>query len=87
MNLIDNLLAVAAEYGAHRNLSPARVSTLVFNDGKKLTLLMRGESTVTLPVYERSMRWFSKHWPSGATWPLQYPDSEWDWAGETSRVE
>jgi len=76
MNLIDNLLEVAAVYGAHRNLSPARVSTLVFNDGKKLTLLMQAKATLTLTVYERSMRWFAKHWPDGAAWPgwVGWPD-------------
>lgn len=68
MTLTDQLLVVARAYCAARGLSMARVSTLVFNEGKKLGLI-EGGSDLTTKNLERAMQWFSDRWPEGANWP------------------
>lgn len=70
MHLTDQLLTVARAYCAARELSMARVSTLIFNDGKKLDLLEQGKDLAT-KNHERAMQWFSDRWPDGAEWPLE----------------
>lgn len=69
MTLVDQLLAVATEYARARNLSLARVSTLVFNDGKVFDRLSDGKD-LTTGRYETSLRWLSANWPEGAQWPV-----------------
>lgn len=68
MTLTGQLLTVARAYCRARNLSIARVSTLVFNDGKKLDLIAQGADLGTRGL-ERAMRWFSAEWPENAAWP------------------
>lgn len=68
MTLTDQLLAVARAYCAARGLSMSRVSTLVFNDGKKLDLIDGGSDLATKNL-ERAMQWFSDRWPAGTEWP------------------
>ena len=67
-NLRFQLLAVADAYAAHRGLSRARVSTIVFNAGAALDRIAAGRD-LTTGNFERAMRWFSLNWPSGAKWP------------------
>ena len=66
--LKQNLLIVSRAYCEVKGVSQARISTLVFNDGKKLGRLERGADLST-SNYERAMAWFSDRWPSGAQWP------------------
>lgn len=77
MALTDQLLTVARTFCAARNLSIARVSTLVFNSGKKLSLL-DGGADLSTKSYEQAMVWFSVNWPDGATWPegIERPAAE-----------
>jgi hypothetical protein len=44
---IDGLIASAQEYAARRNISEARLSTILFNDGKRLQRLREGRSDLT----------------------------------------
>lgn len=68
MTLTDQLLAVADAYCKARDISKSRVSTLIFNDGKKLGLIEDGKDLAT-KNHERAMQWFSDRWPEGAAWP------------------
>lgn len=70
MRLTDQLLTVARAYCAACELSPARVSTLIFNDGKKLDLLEQGKDLAT-KNHERAMQWFSDRWPAETDWPAE----------------
>lgn len=49
-------------------MSRARLSTLLFNDGKRLGVIAGGGDLQTRN-YERAMRWLSANWPEGAEWP------------------
>ena len=62
------MIVVADAYCLARQLSRARVSTIVFNAGATLDRIVAGRDLNT-GTYERAMRWFSEHWPEGADWP------------------
>lgn len=70
MQLTDQLLTVARVYCAAREVSKSRVSTLIFNDGKKFDLLEQGKDLGT-KTHEKAMQWFSDRWPEGADWPAE----------------
>jgi hypothetical protein len=54
-------------------LSLARVSTLVFNEGKKLEAIASRGADLATGRFENAMRWFSAHWPEGCDWPSDVP--------------
>lgn len=68
MDYRDRLLAVAHAYREARGLSLSRVSTLVQGGGSFLDGLANGKGC-TVDTYERSLQWFSDHWPENAAWP------------------
>lgn len=69
MTLLDQLRTVAAAYGKARTLKTGRVSTLVFGDGMKLAKIAADKADVTTSRFEKTMQWFSDHWPEGTPWP------------------
>lgn len=69
MVLTDQLLTVARAFCAARELSLSRVSTLVFNDGKKLDSIASKGSDLATGKFEAAMDWFSANWPENAVWP------------------
>jgi len=69
MTLTEQLLIVARAYCTARELSLARVSTLVFNDGKKLDGIANKGVDLATGRFEAAMRWFSDNWPAGTCWP------------------
>lgn len=50
----------------------SRVSTIVFNDGKKLAAIEGGADLQT-SKFEQAMAWFSAHWPDDTAWPDDVP--------------
>ena len=68
MNAIHHLLQLVDAYRAARQLSDARVSTLVFNDGSKVKTLREGRD-IGVRTAMRAVQWFSDNWPEGAEWP------------------
>ncbi len=68
MDQRDTLLLLAETYAAATNRSVARVATLAANDGKFFRRLSEGRSC-TFPVLNRTIQWFSDHWPSETPWP------------------
>lgn len=69
MDYRQQLLKLADDYSAGTGRSLARVATLVRNDGKFFKRLKLGAGC-TMDTYERSLKWFSEHWPEGADWPV-----------------
>lgn len=72
MQMTSQLLTVASAFCRARGLSVSRVSTLVFNDGKKLDAIENGSDLAT-GRFEAAMQWFSENWPEGADWPRGVP--------------
>jgi len=72
MNLREQLLTVSEAYCRETGLSASRVSTLVFNDGKRLPAITAGGDLAT-GRFEHALRWFSDHWPADAA--ERWPDS------------
>lgn len=68
MNLADQLVLVADTYGAAKRRSRSRISTVVFNDGKRLDSVACGKD-IGVRTFERAMIWFSDNWPPGVEWP------------------
>jgi len=68
----DHLLRVVDAYREAHRVSDPRVSTLMFNDGKRIGLLRKGGD-----IGSRSLviafQWLSDHWPEGAVWPADVP--------------
>lgn len=69
MRMTDQLVLVAKAYCEARDLSLARVSTLIFNDGKKLDGIATRGVDLSTARFEHAMEWFSANWPDGAEWP------------------
>lgn len=72
MNLRDQLISVSDVFCAARQLSRARVSTIVFNAGSTLDRIASGRDLAT-GNFERAMRWFSDNWPADTEWPEGVP--------------
>ncbi len=68
MNTIQSLLMVVDAFREARQVSDARVSTLVFNDGGKVKQLREGRDIGVLTSM-RAFQWFSDNWPENAQWP------------------
>lgn len=69
-SLRTKLLAVSDAYCLARDISRARVSTIVFNGGMALDRIASGKD-LTTGNFERAMRWFHENWPEGAEWPVE----------------
>lgn len=63
------LVETARIYANALGISQSRVSTVIFNDGKRLRSLAEDGCDVGTKVFERSMQWFSDNWPDGTDWP------------------
>lgn len=73
MNLTQQLVTVARAYGEAKKLSLARISTIVLNDGKKLSQIENDGVDLTTGRFESAMRWFSTNWPERTRWPRGIP--------------
>lgn len=83
MTMREQLLTVAKAYSEARGLSMSRVSTLVFNDGKKLSLVENGSDLHTAK-FEQVMNWFFENWPSDIDWPSEVPFPRSEQASEVA---
>lgn len=73
MKITEQLMMVADAYCKAKGLSLSRVSTLIFNDGKRLDAIREGSDLYT-GRFEQALVWFSEHWPEGdESWPLGVP--------------
>ena len=70
MDYRETLLTVAHAYCVATDLSLARVSTLVRNDGKFFKRMAESGAGCTMATYEAAMRWFVQHWPTDKEWPM-----------------
>jgi hypothetical protein len=68
MDLRTCLFRVADRYCGALNISRPRLATLLVNDGKFFDRVAAGGG-FTARTYERSLRWFSDHWPNDTPWP------------------
>ncbi|WCS27265.1 hypothetical protein LOK46_10730 [Methylobacterium sp. NMS14P] len=68
----DHLLRVIDAFREAREVSDARVSALLFNDGKRVRLLRCGGDVGSRPL-AASFQWLSDHWPAGGEWPADVP--------------
>ncbi|QOZ25315.1 hypothetical protein [Bradyrhizobium sp. CCBAU 51753] len=72
MKLTDQLLTVAETYCSAKEISLARVSTLIFNDGKRFAAIQRGGNLGT-DQFEKAISWFSERWDDNTPWPIGFP--------------
>lgn len=72
MASIDHLLVLADAYGAATGRSRARVSTLVFNDGKGLDRIAGG-ADIGVRRCGTAISWFAANWPPETPWPAGVP--------------
>ena len=68
-----SFLTLVDRYCAHRRLSDARVSTLIFNDGARIATLRAGTGEIGVKRLARAILWLSENWPDGAEWPSEIP--------------
>lgn len=73
MTLKEQLLTVAHAYCEAVERSPARISTIIFNDGKTLRLIEEKGADLGIKRFEYAMAWFSSHWPDKTKWPAGVP--------------
>ncbi|KFG68678.1 hypothetical protein JH26_14475 [Microvirga sp. BSC39] len=72
MLTVDHLLTLFDPFCEARRISAARLSTLLFNDGKRILLLKNGGDIGSRRLQE-AFQWLSDHWPEGAEWPSDVP--------------
>ena len=66
---VDQLMVLADAFCTARGgLSRSRLSTLLFNDGKRLDRLAEGGDLGTRQS-KKAVDWLSDNWPDGADWP------------------
>lgn len=75
MKHTERLLTVADAYCAAAKRSRSRISTIIFNDGKRLDRIADG-ADLTTTAWENAMQWFSENWPDGCEWPNEVARSE-----------
>lgn len=69
---ISHLLKIINAYQAATGLADSSVSTYVFNDGKKVTSLRKGNG-IDIRRFNSAFQWFSNHWPKNTPWPTGIP--------------
>jgi hypothetical protein len=72
MSSIDQLLAVARAYAKAEGVKLSTVSSRALDDGKRLAAIVNG-ADIRVGRFERTMQWFSDHWPEGVRWPVDVP--------------
>src|SRR6185503_11160731 len=70
--LRQNLLRVARAYARRTRLSLSTVSDQARGDNRFFAAFERGEVSITIRNYAKTMLWFSDNWPGG-TWPKLNP--------------
>jgi hypothetical protein len=68
MSAIDDLIAVARAYAEAEDIDISRVSWRALGDTKKLGAILAGRD-IQVRRLEKTMIWFSDHWPERAIWP------------------
>lgn len=72
MLTVDHLLTLIGPFCQARGISESRLSSLIFNDGKRVKLLRAGGDISSRKLVQ-TFQWFSDHWPEGAEWPQDVP--------------
>ena len=68
----DDLLKLFPPFCEARRISEARLSMLLFNDGKRIKALRLGGDIGSRRLSE-AFQWFSDNWPDEAEWPADVP--------------
>lgn len=68
MTQIDDILRLANDFGRARGIGLPRVSTIIFNDGKRLAQLENGADMGVMSA-TAAIQKFSNEWPRGVKWP------------------
>lgn len=70
-----NILYLAEKYCDHTGLSKSYVGMLAVRDSKFYARLKSGGGC-TVRTYNRTVQWFSAHWPDSVAWPADIPRPE-----------
>lgn len=68
MDRPQQIIAVAKAYAAAEDIPLTTVSRRVFQNGTRLSLLIKGGDIQTRTA-DAAMQWLSDHWPTNAVWP------------------
>lgn len=68
MSAIDDLMKLASSYADATGLELSTVSWRALGDTKKLAAIQSG-SDIQVRRCEKTIQWFSDHWPAGKAWP------------------
>lgn len=68
MDYRDQLLCLARRYCEARNLSEARIATIILNRGAFFAHI-RGGASCSVDTFLKVKRWFRDNWPEGQPWP------------------
>ena len=67
--LFTNLVRLSNSYAAHPDISLWRVGHLAANRGTYLVYLDNEKHACRISTCNRTIQWFSDHWPQGLLWP------------------
>lgn len=69
MQTVDHLLLLVPPFCRSRQISESRLSTLLFNDGKRVGAMRKRNGDIGSRKLLEAFQWFSDHWPTDAEWP------------------
>lgn len=68
MTLRDQFLALCRLYADAKSITLGRLSSQMFDDGKKIPAIEDG-SDLTTRRFEAGVRFLAENWPDGLIWP------------------
>lgn len=69
MDQVQQLLLLVDAFGRGK-MADATISTRLFNDGKRISILRNGGDIGTRRL-STAIQWFSNNWPTDAEWPSE----------------
>jgi len=72
MLTVDDLIKLFEPFCKARKISESRLSTLLFNDGKRIRTIRSGGDVGSRHLSD-AFQWMSDHWPDDAVWPRDVP--------------
>lgn len=68
----DHLITLAEQFSRHSGRSTATISNWIVGHARLFSRLSDGKGT-TVRTYNRTLAWFSDHWPADLSWPADIP--------------
>lgn len=70
---LTNLIRLVEVFSPHVDRSEATVSNWITGTHARLFSRLRAGHGCSVPTFNKSIQWFSDHWPDDLAWPSDIP--------------